>query len=123
MALRRGTSDGDPVATLIAIHGGDLMTNQQRHRPITQSFSNDIEPARDPFDSAAVCEQEKRNRIPEKEYDDRLESMQQFICELLIKNQQLRWLLDSSTNPQYQAPADDQSEDVARIQSRPAPIF
>jgi CRISPR/Cas system CSM-associated protein Csm2 small subunit len=91
------------------------MTNQQRHRPVTQSSSTDIEPAGNPFDSAAVCQQEKRNRMPEKEYDDRLKSMQQFICELLIKNQQLRWLLDSSTNRQYQEPADDQSEDVARI--------
>jgi CRISPR/Cas system CSM-associated protein Csm2 small subunit len=91
------------------------MTNQQRYRSITQSSSNDIEPAGNPFDSAGMCQQEKRNRMLENEYDDRLKSMQQFICELLIKNQQLRWLLNSSTNRQDQEPAGDQSEDVARI--------
>jgi hypothetical protein len=36
----------------------------------------------------------------EEEWQDRLRSLQQWICELLLKNQQLRMLLESAEAPE-----------------------
>lgn len=91
------------------------MPNQPSRHYGTHSPCNDITAGGNPFDSTAGYKQEPWNQPPGKEHDDRLARLQQFICELLIKNQELRWLLESSTNHRYQVPADDQTEDVARV--------
>jgi hypothetical protein len=59
------------------------MGAQQRQYPLTQSPPGDIEPA----------------QSLEKEWEGHLRNLQQCICELLIKNQQLRVSLMSATNP------------------------
>jgi hypothetical protein len=87
----------------MAIGIGVFVTDKQRQRPFAQSSPGDIEPGRG---SAAGWQQEKWDQGPEKEYDAHLRNLQQYICELLIKNQQLRWLLESATNHQFEEPAD-----------------
>ena len=83
------------------------MTDQQRQEPLTQSTPSDLEPVQE-------WRQEKWDQGQEKEWEVRLRSLQQCICELLIKNQQLRWLLESATNHQCREFADEYDQNVAR---------
>jgi hypothetical protein len=46
------------------------------------------------------------NRELEEEWQDRLRSLQQWICELLIKNQQLRMSLELATAAELRGPGD-----------------
>jgi hypothetical protein len=58
--------------------------------------------------------------VPERqegEYDSYLRSLQQYICELLIKNQQLRWTVESARNQQKGVLGNDHDEVVARNRS------
>lgn len=59
----------------------------------------------DGFESRSQYEQPGKER--EEEWGQSLRSLQEWICELLIRNQELRMsLLDSATN--YQSPEADQ---------------
>ena len=77
---------GVPFAALMNSSTGDFMTNQQ-----LQEF---------------LGQQEKWGLGQEIEWEARLSSMRQCICELLIKNQNLRELLESAMNRQRQEFAD-----------------
>jgi len=48
----------------------------------------------------------------ESEYQAHVRSLQQYICELLITNQRLRWLLQSRNNDQPKGPADDYEQNA-----------
>jgi hypothetical protein len=85
----------------MAIGLGGLMTDPQCQEPPTRLFPNKIEPPRGSMSaSVAGSEQEMPDHRLETEYDAHLRSLQQYICELLIKNQQLRLLLQSAANHQ-----------------------
>jgi hypothetical protein len=74
------------------------MTDQQRPELLPQSSSSDIAPS--PVRaSGAGWQQEKWNEGQEKEWEARLRNLEQYICELLIKNQQLRELLGARPGP------------------------
>jgi hypothetical protein len=76
------------------------MGAQQRQYPLTQSPPGDIEPAQSlACVSAAGWQQQRWRQEQEKEWEGHLRNLQQCICELLIKNQQLRVSLMSATNP------------------------
>jgi hypothetical protein len=74
---------------------GGFMSNQQRQES-TQSPHTNFEPAWG-LTTASVAgrQQETVDKGQEKEWEAHLRNLQQLICELLIKNQQLRWLLES----------------------------
>ena len=91
------------------------MTDQERQEPHTQSSSSGTEPVRSLASaSAARWWQEHWNQEDEKEYEARLKNLQQWICELLIKNQKLRESLESATNRQCQEFSDEYDQNVAR---------
>jgi hypothetical protein len=84
------------------------MTHPQCQEPPTRLFPNKIEPLRGSMTaSVAGSEQEKPDHRLETEYDAHLRSLQQYICELLIKNQQLRLLLQSAGNHQKEELANE----------------
>jgi hypothetical protein len=103
------------IATLVAIRLGGFMTDQQRQQPLTQSSPSGIEPVQDLASASATgWRQEKCDQGQENEWEARLENLQQLICDLLIKNQQLRWLLEAATNHQCQEFANEYDQNVAR---------
>jgi hypothetical protein len=102
----------------MAIALGGFMADQQRQEALTQSSPGNIESARSfTSASAAKWQQEKWDRELEKEYEAHLRNLRQYICELLIKNQQLRWLVESATNHRYEELGDDHDQTIARNRS------
>jgi hypothetical protein len=75
------------------------MTDQQRQEHLTQSSPSNVARAQDLTSvSDAGWRQEKWDHRHEQEWEARLGNLEQCICELLIKNQKLRWLLESGPN-------------------------
>ena len=70
--------------------------NEQSQRPLTPSSPSDIKPV-------------QRDQGQEKELEVRLWNLQQCICELVIKNQQLRELLESATKCSPSGPSEGSS--------------
>jgi hypothetical protein len=96
-------------------HFGDFMTDQQSQKPLVQSSSSDIELGHGLAGApAAGRRQGEWERGQEKEWECRLRDLQYCICELLIKNQQLRWLLESATNRQWEEFADECDQNITR---------
>lgn len=89
------------------------MTGHQRQEPLTRSSSKDIEPTSALTSTAgAVSQQSKPGK--ETQYEAHLRDLQQYICELLIKNQQLRWLLETATEHQCEDLVDDCDQNFTR---------
>jgi hypothetical protein len=90
------------------------MTDQQ-HEALARPSPREIEAARGAKGASAVgsaqaeCEQEL-----DKGHEANLRNLQQYICELLIKNQQLRSLLKSATNHHYKDLFDDEDQILER---------
>jgi hypothetical protein len=82
------------------------MTHPQCQEPPTHLFPSDIEPPRGSMSASAVGWQQEKSDQGLEGHHAHLRSLQQYICELLIKNQQLRWLLQSATNHQNEELAD-----------------
>jgi hypothetical protein len=73
------------------------MAAQIRHDAFTQPRSRIIDPSHSLASaSAAGLRQQKWRQEQEKEWDRHLQKLQQCICDLLIKNQQLRESLEST---------------------------
>ena len=67
------------------------MAAQLRQTVLAQSPPRNIERAKNLIStSAAVWQQQKWYQQQERQWEGRLNDLQQCICELLIKNQQLR---------------------------------
>jgi hypothetical protein len=91
------------------------MTDQQSQKPLAQSSSSDIEPGNGLAGAPAAGQRQGEwDRGQEKEWECRLRDLQDCICELLIKNQQLRWLLESATNHQCKELADEYDQNIPR---------
>jgi hypothetical protein len=80
---------------------GDVMAAQQRQEPFTQAPAGPIAPVQR-LTGAPVegLRHEQPGQGLEEEWQDRLRSLQQLICELLIKNQQLRMSLELAKAPE-----------------------
>jgi AraC-like DNA-binding protein len=71
------------------------MTEQPRHEPLTPSPAGDIELTRNlANEPVGIWQQYAEEQEGEREYEAHLRSLQQYICELLIRNQELRWSLE-----------------------------
>jgi len=95
---------------------GVLMTDQQEL--LTKSLPRDVVLA--PWltrDTDAERRQEGSGQGHKSEYEAQLRLLQQYICELLIKNQRLRWSLKAATNHQCEDFPDDHDQNVTRDQS------
>lgn len=76
------------------------MAIQLRQDALSESPRGGLEAAhRSMSASAAGWRQHKWHQDLEEEWEGRLSELQQCICELLIKNQQLRESLKSTANP------------------------
>jgi hypothetical protein len=88
------------LATMTICNGG-VMAAQQYQEPFTQAPAGSIEPVqRLRIASVAGLRCEQPYQGTEEEWHERWRSLQRCICELLIKNQQLRMALQSTTNHQ-----------------------
>ncbi len=77
------------------------MAVQQYQEPFAQAHAGTIERMqRLRGASVAGLRHEQPDQGLEEEWDERLRSLQRCICELLIKNQQLRMALESTTRHQ-----------------------
>jgi len=90
------------------------MTDQRQQDPRTQSPPGGIERAQSLAGASAEWQRQKWHHKQEKEWEGNLRSLQQCICELLIKNQQLRESLMLTTNHQGQEFAAENDQSVAR---------
>jgi hypothetical protein len=94
---------------------GDVMAAQLRQDALTQSRRGDIELAQHLVSACAAAWQQQRwHQEQEKEWEGHLKSLQQCICELLIKNQNLRDSLMSATQLQCKEPEDEYDRNVKR---------
>jgi len=71
------------------------MTDQMRQRCLTRLLPGDVEPELDSIAHAAGRDEREWYQAQERARDVLIGDLQECICELLIKNQQLRWLLES----------------------------
>jgi hypothetical protein len=68
--------------------------------PLVQSSPHGVAPVQDSTNaSAAEWRHQKWRQEHEREWECRLRDLRQCICELLIKNQQLRQSLTAATQP------------------------
>jgi hypothetical protein len=82
---------------------GGFMTDRLRQDPLPRSSAGEIGPAQGVTNaSASRLQQQRWHEEQEKEWESHLRNLQQCICGLLIKNQQLRESLNSATNRQSQ---------------------
>jgi hypothetical protein len=87
------------MKTAMTISIGDVMSTDQRQKPIGKANAGSITPGR--LSRYVVSEsQGKELEAGQEEWRDRLRSLEQWICELLIKNQQLRMALESAAAPE-----------------------
>lgn len=100
---------------IMTIDSGDVMADQQRQNPMTQSPLGSVESVQSMrSESAAGWQQQKWRQEQERAWEVHLRDLQQCICELLIKNQKLRDLLMSATNHQHQGFANGYEDNVKR---------
>jgi hypothetical protein len=91
------------------------MIDQLRQEPFTESSARDAESAQDLMCASATrWQQQKWHRDQAREWERRLNDLQQCICELLFKNQQLRERLMSATKNQSRESAHEYDRDVTR---------
>jgi hypothetical protein len=83
------------------------MTDALRQQPLAKSLPGAVEPELALIVPAAETQQQMWHRAQERVCEDLLSDLQHCICELLSKNQQLRWLLESQRTKQPEEFADD----------------
>jgi hypothetical protein len=83
--------------TMMAICIGDVMDTEQRQKPLGIATAGSNTRVQH-LGSRVIAgpQYEEPARGPE-EWQDRLRSLEQWVCELLIKNQKLRMALESAT--------------------------
>ena len=101
----KGGSKRDAVMTMMAICIGDVMNAEQRRKPTPNSTVRFITPLQRPASRLTAGPEEELTRGPE-EWQDQMKRLQQWVCELLIKNQELRLAL-ASTMAQEKEKRDD----------------
>jgi hypothetical protein len=76
------------------------MSDSQREESFATPLSGNasVQPLTDPFD--AELQHDRPGQEREEEWQQRLWNLQEWICHLLIKNQQLRMLLDLAVSHQ-----------------------
>jgi hypothetical protein len=75
----------------MAIFSGGFMAGQLRQETLTQSAPGDDEPECGSMSTYATrWREQKWQQEQEKQWECHLSNLQQCVCELLIKNQQLR---------------------------------
>ena len=90
------------------------MTEQQRQEPRIRSVPKNVVAARTSSNiSPEVSQRIAQDVGQQTQHEAQLRDLQQYICELLIKNQRLRWLLESARNHQCEELADDYDQNVA----------
>jgi hypothetical protein len=90
--------------TMMAICFGDVMDNERRQKPfgkVTAVPMTLLQCLASPAFARPQYEEPARRR---EEQQDRLRSLEQWVCELLIKNQQLRMALESATAREEERP-------------------
>jgi hypothetical protein len=75
---------------------GGFMTDQQE--PIAKSSHLDVEQSSRSIQDCDVRRQGILDNRTKEDYEVHVRSLQQYICELLISNQKLRWSLEAATN-------------------------
>ena len=87
--------------TTMTICIGDVMAAQQRQEPFAQALAGPLAPVeRGTSATVAGARAEQPEKVSEEEWQERLRGLQQLICELLIKNEQLRISLESAKGPE-----------------------
>lgn len=89
------------IMTTVTVRTGDAMATQKRQELFAQTNSGAISPeqrTKRPLVERHGHEEWKQ-RI-EGDWENHLESLQQYICELLRKNQQLRMALMTANEPE-----------------------
>lgn len=92
------------------------MTDRLRQESVTRSPLGDMESVQDLM-RASSAGRVQQEFYREQEWKSRLSALQQCICELLIKNQQLRELLSLATNYRCQECTHEYERNIAGIQS------
>jgi hypothetical protein len=83
--------------TMMTICIGDVMSTEQRQKPFGKATVGSITPLQRLASRVTAGPQhEEPTRGPE-EWEDHSRSLQQWVCELLVKNQELRMALQSAT--------------------------
>ena len=90
------------------------MVDQARQESFTDASTRDVESARDLGACATTWELQNWHQIQQREWEMRVSDLQRCICELLIKNQQLRELLLSATKSQSWEAAHGCDQNVTR---------
>jgi hypothetical protein len=83
---------------------GDVMTTQQRQEPFGQAPTDTIASLQRlmsaPVSGLRHQQLDRGPGGPEEQWQDHLRILQQWICELLFKNQQLRMSLEAALAPE-----------------------
>ena len=87
-----------PDSSMSTIPLGEVMTEQPRQDALVQPLPRGAVPVQDLTNASATeWRPQKWHKEQEREWEGRLSDLRQCICELLVKNQQLRELLTSAT--------------------------
>jgi hypothetical protein len=106
-----------PDACITTIPPGGFMTEQLGQDLFSQPSPRGVVPAQDSTNtSASEWRHLKWHQEQEREWQCRLSDLRQCICELLIKNQQLRQSLTTATQPGKES-AHEYSQKIASDQS------
>ena len=98
---------------------GDVMTSLQPQECFAQAHGGPVPRLqRSTNTSVAGSRFEQPNQQLEEEWQDRLRSLQRWICELLIKNQQLRMSLELATAADERAPGDRDLQTSSRARNQ-----
>lgn len=101
--------------TTMTICIGDAMAAQQRQESLSQGAAGIIAPVlRSTSASVAGLHHLQPDQAREEELEAQVRSLEQWICELLSKNQQLRMLLQSETKHQTKEIRHEYDQDVCR---------
>lgn len=94
------------------------MTDQLRQGSLTESYPDHVGAGQGlTHASVAGWRQQKWHQELEREWEGRLSDLRQCICELLIKNQQLRESVESATNHRHQELDNECDQSVGRSRS------
>jgi hypothetical protein len=115
-AFFRGTLIAFPSLRNDDFLEGEIMLDQPSQDSLTRSSPKDIESMRG-LTNASLTGEEQQEPYQEQEAKSRLSDLQQCICELLIKNQQLRELLNLTTNYLCQECANEYERNLTRLYS------
>lgn len=72
------------------------MSTEQRHKPFGDATAGSIAPPQHPASRVIAGPHYEEPAREPAEWQDHLRSLQQWVCELLIKNQKLRLALESA---------------------------